>query len=202
MSSSSASRAASSRWSARWQSPVFTSVTIKSVKRSTWPEALSTISGVTAGHSTCGGGQAGTTPGGVSTGGVLFRAQQQALAHARLPTGGACTSSTHTPTAHYTQPLHCPTHKHHTTTPIHSYTPAHLEHVLLEDEVVAPGLRHILLHGAAGGAVVVEAGHGSVDLEGGDEEEAALQGVELRAGGRGCGDALDARSEGRRAGGR
>lgn len=27
--------------------------TMKSVKRSTWPEALSTISGVTAGHSTC-----------------------------------------------------------------------------------------------------------------------------------------------------
>lgn len=26
---------------------------MKSVKRSTWPEALSTISGVTAGHSTC-----------------------------------------------------------------------------------------------------------------------------------------------------
>ena len=30
----------SSRWSARWQSPVFISFTITSEKRSTWPDAL------------------------------------------------------------------------------------------------------------------------------------------------------------------
>jgi len=53
VSSSLASKAASSRWSARWQSPVTASVTMRSVKRSTWPEAASTTSGVTAGHSTC-----------------------------------------------------------------------------------------------------------------------------------------------------
>ncbi len=49
-----ASSAASSRWSARWQSCVSASVTMKSVKRSTWPLARSTTSGVTDGHSTCG----------------------------------------------------------------------------------------------------------------------------------------------------
>lgn len=53
LSSSRASRCASSKWSARWQSPVLVSVTMKSVKRSTCPDAFSTTSGVTAGHSTC-----------------------------------------------------------------------------------------------------------------------------------------------------
>ena len=51
LSSRAAVRAASSRWSARWQSPVTASATIRSVNRSTWPDAFSTTSGVTAGHS-------------------------------------------------------------------------------------------------------------------------------------------------------
>ena len=53
LSSSKASRWPFSKWSALWQSPVFVSVTMKSVNLSTCPDALRTTSGVTAGHSTC-----------------------------------------------------------------------------------------------------------------------------------------------------
>ena len=52
VSASALSRASSSRWSARWQSPVTVSETIRSVNRSTCPDARRTASGVTAGHST------------------------------------------------------------------------------------------------------------------------------------------------------
>ena len=40
-----------------------------------------------------------------------------------------------------------------------------------------PQLRHVLLDGATGGAVVVEPGDGAVDLERRQVEQAALQGV-------------------------
>ena len=56
----------------------------------------------------------------------------------------------------------------------------HLEHALLQHKVLAPRLRHVLLDRAAGRAIVVEAGDGAVDLERGDVEEAALQGVGQR----------------------
>ncbi|GKT46694.1 uncharacterized protein ColSpa_06875 [Colletotrichum spaethianum] len=47
-----------------------------------------------------------------------------------------------------------------------------LEHVLLEDEVLAPEVDDVSLQGAAGGAVVEEAGDAAVDLEGRREEQA------------------------------
>ncbi|GKT53876.1 hypothetical protein ColTof3_01215 [Colletotrichum tofieldiae] len=54
-----------------------------------------------------------------------------------------------------------------------------LEHVLLEDEVLAPEVDDVGLQGAAGGAVVEEAGNAAVDLEGRSEEQAPAQhGVE------------------------
>lgn len=64
----------------------------------------------------------------------------------------------------------------------HPHTTPYLQHVFLQHKVVAPRLRHVLLHGAAGRAIVVEARHGAVDFEGGDEEKAALQRIELRQG--------------------
>ena len=94
-----------------------------------------------------------------------------------FPLHSATTTHTHSHT-HSTSHTHTHIHCHYPHTPHRT----HLQHILLQDEVVAPRLRHVLLHGAAGRAVVVEARHRAVDLEGGDEEEAALQGVELRVG--------------------
>ena len=51
------------------------------------------------------------------------------------------------------------------------------EHVLFQDEVLAPEREHVGLDGAAGRAVVEEAGDAAVDLEGGDVEEAPFKGV-------------------------
>ncbi len=58
---------------------------------------------------------------------------------------------------------------------------ARLEHVLLQDEVLAPQRGQVLLHGAAGRAVVVEARHGAVDFEAGHVEHAPLQRLGLRS---------------------
>jgi hypothetical protein len=63
------------------------------------------------------------------------------------------------------------------TGPVRNHT--NLQHALLQHKVCAPGLRDVLLDGAAGGPVVEEACHTAVDLEGGDEKEAALQHVDL-----------------------
>ena len=53
----------------------------------------------------------------------------------------------------------------------------HLEHALVEDEVLAPEGLEVGLDGAAGRAVVVETGDTTVNLEGGDVEQAGLERV-------------------------
>lgn len=69
-----------------------------------------------------------------------------------------------------------------------------LEHVLLEDEVLAPDVDDVGLKGAAGRAIVVEAGNTAVDVERGRKEHAAtehglqdglVEGLALEGGGRG-----------------
>ena len=52
-----------------------------------------------------------------------------------------------------------------------------LQHVLLEDEVRAPQSLDVLAHCGPEGAEVVEAGDAAVDLEGGKDEEFALEEV-------------------------
>ncbi len=60
-------------------------------------------------------------------------------------------------------------------------TGAHLKHGLLQDEVLAPELCHILLDGAARRAEVIETRHAAIYLEGGNEEEPPLQHICLHA---------------------
>lgn len=53
--------------------------------------------------------------------------------------------------------------------------PDHLEHGLLQDEVLPPELCDVLLDCASGGTEIIEARHAAVDLERGDEEQPPLQ---------------------------
>ena len=52
-----------------------------------------------------------------------------------------------------------------------------LHHVVLDDKMLAPLRAHVVLEGAAGRAVGVEAGHTAVNVEGRAVEEAALRKV-------------------------
>ena len=58
---------------------------------------------------------------------------------------------------------------------------AHLKHGLLQDEVLPPELRDVLLHRAAWGAKVKEACHAPIDLEGGNCEQLAFHDTGLQA---------------------
>lgn len=58
----------------------------------------------------------------------------------------------------------------------------HLQHALLQHEVLPPELREVALDGAAGRAKVVEAGHAAVDLERRDVKQSPLQRVDLQPG--------------------
>lgn len=47
----------------------------------------------------------------------------------------------------------------------------HLQHLLLQDKVVAPLLENVGLDGATRGTKVIETGHTTVDVEGGPDKE-------------------------------
>lgn len=57
----------------------------------------------------------------------------------------------------------------------------HLQHVLLQNEVLPPELGDVLLHCTARGAEVVEARHRAVDLEAGHVKELTLESVGLHS---------------------